>query len=226
MSIYLNLEYFNNFSELKNCFMADQASNKLLEDYEEATKNIINSHITASMCTSIVGELITLISLLTAPFTGGTSVMTVAALGATIELVGGFYRILIYAIDMFMSKDFEKNILKILFSGYFKSIQAYELLQNLKLSKHFSSFGLCQGGKLWKEMREYSEFIKDNLFKIGINIGKHASLKIVRNATIIYFLIFILWDVKELVDILSKNHPQADYVAELINSFNKSLQRV
>ena len=261
--------------------MADQTSNKLLEEYEETTKNTINllhfkleeiksyrlklnSHITASMCTSIVGELITVICLLTAPFTGGKSVITGAALGAILELVGGFYSILVYAIDIFVSNDFEKNILKIvekryrvenelqqvsdclqnrikssvnsrkdvdkaltiLFSGYFKSSQAYKLLQIYKLSKHFSSFGLRQGGKIWKEMREFSEFIKDNLLKIGINIGKQASLKVVRNATIIYNSIFVLWGVKELVDIWSKNHPQADKVADLIKSFDRDLQRV
>lgn len=85
---------------------------------------------------------------------------------------------------------------------------------------------LRNGGKVWKGMRVNSNLLMSVFKKMGLDISKRAAFNVVKGATVAFSAVFIIWDLKSLIDSFNSNHPAADMVEEYIKQIIEQLENL
>ena len=223
----------------------------LLRDKFQGIKNYqltLNVNKTIGSSASIVGGAITIGSLLIAPFTGGSSAFAALNIGSILGVTGGFLRIGANVYDIFASKSFQHEIKNIVekrneiakkLHEFFVNFQdqiselekngySHETSLEISLGRIFNRRmkaleSYSNGGKFWKEISAFSKFFQKRLLRIGVELGKKTSMNVVKDASDMFHSVFAVWDISDLIDTWTNNHPTENKVMELIRCFKKDL---
>ena len=109
-------------------------------------------------------------------------------------------------------------------SGLNKVREYVRTIQTANESNNFRSFGLRNGGFLWKGMRVKSAEIVSSLGKLGVNVSKRTAFNLFKAGNVVLRAAFVIMDVRTLINNWGSKHPTAQAVEYIIRKLEEELE--